>query len=503
MLAALVDRGSAIAELGVFAGGFLADIHRIVQPRRLVAVDLFDGVAGSGDQDGNGFHEIDLAAAYDTLRAAYRNDTRVSLVRGRSADVLATFDDSAFDAVYIDADHSYEGCRDDLAVAFHKVRDGGLIMGHDYEMNLRKARTAWVFGVRRAVDEFCAAHGLHIIAKANDGCVSYAIRVTKPRVPGAPPAVPPTAAAAAPPIATGDLVSVPTSARAPRPYLVYTTVGGDSSTYAGMASLLFRSILRQPGVRDRVDLAVVCDEDTFHLLDADVTADDGVQRIPMGPLNARIVAAGPTGRAMAVSMKKLELFRLHPRAAAYERILFLDADTLVDANVTDVMALPLDAGVLGVYEERHSKFAFPWWSDAGAFASVYFSLPAVPYTDAQIAGIRAAGKHVFNGGVLLFDAAMAGHFDAVLRLIDGYDGEFYYEQSFLNHYFLLRNATAAVIGPAHYTMVLSDADIRMFGTVVHFAGGSSLLRSSSKLDLMQQYFAAAGSADRASATLRR
>ncbi len=50
-------------------------------------------------------------------------------------------------------------------------------MGHDYEMNMKKAKQVWEFGVKQAVDEFCAEKGLKISAKGMDGCVSYAIFV--------------------------------------------------------------------------------------------------------------------------------------------------------------------------------------------------------------------------------------------------------------------------------------------------------------------------------------
>ena len=52
-------------------------------------------------------------------------------------------------------------------------------MGHDYEMNMNKAQNAYMFGVRKAVDEFCSEFSQKIFAKANDGCVSYAINVSK------------------------------------------------------------------------------------------------------------------------------------------------------------------------------------------------------------------------------------------------------------------------------------------------------------------------------------
>ncbi len=52
------------------------------------------------------------------------------------------------DMVYIDADHSYEGCKADIEAWFSKVRPGGIICGHDY------GGTEVDFpGVKQAVDE--------------------------------------------------------------------------------------------------------------------------------------------------------------------------------------------------------------------------------------------------------------------------------------------------------------------------------------------------------------
>jgi len=48
------------------------------------------------------------------------------------------------DFVYIDADHSYEACLDDIMAWSPKIRKGGLIGGHDYD-NL-----AQDWGVKRA-----------------------------------------------------------------------------------------------------------------------------------------------------------------------------------------------------------------------------------------------------------------------------------------------------------------------------------------------------------------
>ena len=52
-------------------------------------------------------------------------------------------------------------------------------MGHDYEMNMNKAKNSYNFGTKQAVDEFCVNFKQNIISKAMDGCVSFCIHINK------------------------------------------------------------------------------------------------------------------------------------------------------------------------------------------------------------------------------------------------------------------------------------------------------------------------------------
>lgn len=69
----------------------------------------------------------------------------VRTVRQPSAAAATLFPWGHFDLVFIDADHSYEAVRDDIAMWRYRVRDGGLLAGHDYD--------EWHGGVVRAVNE--------------------------------------------------------------------------------------------------------------------------------------------------------------------------------------------------------------------------------------------------------------------------------------------------------------------------------------------------------------
>ena len=46
--------------------------------------------------------------------------------------------DNSLDWIYVDGDHSYEGCLRDLENAFRVVKSGGLILGDDYQWPFQK-----------------------------------------------------------------------------------------------------------------------------------------------------------------------------------------------------------------------------------------------------------------------------------------------------------------------------------------------------------------------------
>ena len=69
---------------------------------------------------------------------------------------VKTVDDGTLDFVFIDADHSYEGAKQDIAAWYPKVKKGGWIGGHDYG----RANKNRPWGVKRAVDKFVKEYGL-------------------------------------------------------------------------------------------------------------------------------------------------------------------------------------------------------------------------------------------------------------------------------------------------------------------------------------------------------
>ena len=177
MIQNIVPHDVTIVEIGVFKGEFAETLLKR-NPLQLYLVDIWEkGPVHSGDQDGNNVQVYDGQGLVDIVRKRFALCPNITICHSRSDDFLSAIPDNSIDVIYIDGDHSYEGCKSDLENALPKMRKGGIIMGHDYEMNMVKATRMWEFGVKRAVDEFCETHSLKLYAKGLDGCVSYAIIV--------------------------------------------------------------------------------------------------------------------------------------------------------------------------------------------------------------------------------------------------------------------------------------------------------------------------------------
>jgi len=168
-----------ILEIGIFKGEFLDYLVQNSGASSIDGVDLFEGITFSGDVDGNNSISYDVGKSYIDLTEKYKNNPAVRLYKSDSSTFLASVADNTYDIIYIDGDHSYEGSKKDLEQSFKKIKNGGYIMGHDYEMNMKKAKTSYDFGVKQAVDEFCEKYNQILLAKAMDGCVSFCIHIQK------------------------------------------------------------------------------------------------------------------------------------------------------------------------------------------------------------------------------------------------------------------------------------------------------------------------------------
>ena len=142
-----------VCEIGVFTGS----LSRVLLKRPDITLYMIDAWSSDYPQsykDTNDFHsnmsQEEQDRYYQTTRVvAEPHGDRAKIIRKYSKDAVKDFPDQFFDLVFIDADHSYEGCLRDIQDYYPKVKKGGYISGHDYENNEQDFK----FGVTEAVDE--------------------------------------------------------------------------------------------------------------------------------------------------------------------------------------------------------------------------------------------------------------------------------------------------------------------------------------------------------------
>ena len=71
--------------------------------------------------------EVDYHAAMQLL-----SYTTTVLLRMTSLEACVKFRDDSLDFVYIDGDHGFEMCYQDIVAWWYKVRKGGILAGHDF-----------------------------------------------------------------------------------------------------------------------------------------------------------------------------------------------------------------------------------------------------------------------------------------------------------------------------------------------------------------------------------
>ena len=164
LVAALPGRRLRGAEIGVARGELshylLAHIKRL---HRLYMIDQWCEIpAGHSYRRTRDSLASQTAEQWQDMETLSRTvasyfPKRAVIIKQPSSEAVQPFRDNWLDFVFIDADHSYEGCLTNLREWYPKVRNGGLFSGHDY-------RHTRFRGVSKAVDEFAAANGLTVTA---------------------------------------------------------------------------------------------------------------------------------------------------------------------------------------------------------------------------------------------------------------------------------------------------------------------------------------------------
>ena len=158
-----------VAELGVDKGDFSEKITAYTAPKKLYLIDVWKTKRYNKNK-------------MNFVKKRFENEIdlgRIVIKRGKSEKVLKKFDDNYFDWVYIDTTHSYLQTIKELKLCRLKVKENGIIAGHDYSKgNINRGLP---YGVVLAVNEFCIKFDWEFIYLTHETHrnLSYAIRKIK------------------------------------------------------------------------------------------------------------------------------------------------------------------------------------------------------------------------------------------------------------------------------------------------------------------------------------
>jgi hypothetical protein len=151
----LMPKGGKVAELGTFKGDFARSIIQQAQPAELHLIDI----------------------DYSQFNSAGLTGPSVHRHVGLTHEVITSFAGQYFDWVYVDADHSYDGCLKDARAAAPKIRQGGFMLFNDFaHIDPFNGR----YGVKRAVMDFANEARWPLAFLALDVYGLYDVALRKP-----------------------------------------------------------------------------------------------------------------------------------------------------------------------------------------------------------------------------------------------------------------------------------------------------------------------------------
>ena len=119
-------------EIGVCLGFTSEAILRNVLIEKLYAVDNYPTFIDWNGGDLNADRQKLMKEYAYKLLLPFSN--KIDFVYKSSVEFANEIEDEALDFIFIDGDHSYDGCLGDFSAWWPKVKSGGLFTGHDFNL---------------------------------------------------------------------------------------------------------------------------------------------------------------------------------------------------------------------------------------------------------------------------------------------------------------------------------------------------------------------------------
>lgn len=169
------------------------------------------------------------------------------------------------------------------------------------------------------------------------------------------------------------------------------------------------------------------------LLITDLVTKEKISRLPIiSCFNTEYMILPSVADGPEASMKKLNIFD-YKNINEYRKILFLDIDSACISDLNKIFDLQISPNVLHVSYSEFTKMQ--------NLVYVPFGILHLSDDDANFFYDNRSRIMPFNAGqfMMINSLKMRMHFDNVRWLVDAWTGPYFYEQSFMNYYFVFRN----------------------------------------------------------------
>jgi|SRR6186713_1306435 len=161
-----MPQNAIVAEIGVNEGDFSEQILSICSPGKLYLIDVWASKR----------YHSGLFEKVKNRFASQLEKGQIEIIRDLSFGAIASCPDNSFDWVYLDTDHTYATTQRELELLRPKMKNAGIIAGHDYIIGNWNAGHR--YGVIEAVREFCIRYNWEMIYLTHELDIppSFAIR---------------------------------------------------------------------------------------------------------------------------------------------------------------------------------------------------------------------------------------------------------------------------------------------------------------------------------------
>lgn len=133
-----VPEGGVFVELGAYKGKstsfIVTEINNQNRNIQFHTIDTFEGDSGSNDEEEiEAYRKVNVSKMFDEFSENTKHlKEHFNVIVGKSDESSKFFEDNSVDVIFIDAGHSYDAVIRDIKSWLPKIKDGGIMSGHDY-----------------------------------------------------------------------------------------------------------------------------------------------------------------------------------------------------------------------------------------------------------------------------------------------------------------------------------------------------------------------------------